>query len=60
MKEMNCDSCKHYRWYYDHCNKWDCEVDAREIHNCFETRDTPIRDTMVGDEKALSGLLTED
>lgn len=60
MKEMNCDSCKYYQWYYDHCNKWDCEVDAREIHNCFETRDTPIRDTMVGDEKALSGLLTED
>lgn len=44
---MNCDGCKYYEWYYDHCRKWDCEVDAREIHNCFEAYDTPIRDKMV-------------
>ena len=44
---MNCDECKHYCWYYDHCEKWDCEVDAREVHNCFEHRATPIRDAMV-------------
>lgn len=33
---MNCDNCKHYNWYYDRCNKWECEVDARAVHNCFE------------------------
>lgn len=44
---MNCDDCKHYKWYYDRCRKWDCEVDAREVHNCFEKRETPVRDAMV-------------
>ena len=38
---MNCDNCKHYEWYYDKCRKWDCEVDAREVHNCFEQREAP-------------------
>ena len=33
---MKCDNCKHYHWYYDRCDKWDCEVDAREVHDCFE------------------------
>ncbi len=36
MENMNCDNCKWYNWYYDHCSKWDCEVDAREIHSCFD------------------------
>lgn len=44
---MNCDDCKHYEWYYNRCQKWDCEVDAREVHNCFEQRETPIRDAMA-------------
>ena len=44
---MNCDNCKHYRWYYDRCDKWDCEVDSREVHNCFDPMDTPILDAMV-------------
>ena len=35
---MSCDNCKWYNWYYDHCAKWDCEVDAKEVHSCFETR----------------------
>ena len=48
---MNCDNCKYYDWYYDHCRKWDCEVDAREIHNCFEPYDKPIRDNMVNYNK---------
>lgn len=43
-----CDDCKHYRWYYDRCEKFGCEVDYREVHNCFEPYDTPIRDAMVG------------
>ena len=44
---MSCDKCRNYRWYYDHCDKWDCEVDWREVHNCFEPRETPILDAMV-------------
>lgn len=51
MGKMNCDNCKYYNWYYDHCRKWDCEVDAREIHNCFEPYDKPIRDNMVNYNK---------
>ena len=44
---MRCDDCRYYRWYYDWCDKWQCEVDARSIHNCFEKYATPIRDEMV-------------
>lgn len=44
---MNCDDCKHYEWYYDRCRKWDCEVDGREVHNCFEPMKTPILDAMI-------------
>lgn len=46
---MNCDECKWYRWYYDHCDKWDCTIDGRSVHNCFEDRNTPVLDAMVGD-----------
>ena len=48
---MNCDNCKYYDWHYDHCRKWDCEVDAREVHNYFEVYDKPIRDGMVNYNK---------
>ena len=44
---MNCDECKHYCWYYDYCDKWGCEVDAREVHNCCDKRETPIHNLMV-------------
>lgn len=40
----NCDSCKHYRWYYDRCEKWGTEIDAREVHNCFEPRTNGMRE----------------
>jgi len=33
---MSCDKCKHYSWYYDKCRKFNCEVDFREVHNCYE------------------------
>lgn len=33
---MKCDNCECYEWYYDYCQKWDCEVDARACHGCFE------------------------
>ena len=45
---MGCDKCKYYIWYWDKCTKWDCIVDAREVHNCFEPISTPIYDYMVG------------
>ncbi len=44
---MNCDNCKYYNWYYDRCRKWDCKVEAREVHNCFEAYNTPIKDYMA-------------
>lgn len=46
---MNCDECIHYHWYYDYCDKWDCEVDAREVHNCCYTKvETTLLDFMTG------------
>ena len=58
---MNCDNCKYYEWYYDHCSKWNCEVDARETHNCFEPYDTPIRDKMVNyNENEFLKLMNRD
>ena len=36
MNDNCCDNCTHYNWYYDYCDKYNCEVDAREVHSCFE------------------------
>ena len=36
METNCCDNCIHYHWYYDKCDKWDCSVDAREVHECCE------------------------
>lgn len=33
-----CDNCMHYHWYYDYCDRFECEVDAREVHDCFTER----------------------
>ena len=33
-----CDTCKYYEWYYDKCNKYDCEVDDRQICSMYESR----------------------
>ena len=52
---MNCDNCKYFSWYYDHCLKWDCEVDARAVHNCFEEMERPVLKTMVGEVSLLKG-----
>lgn len=35
---MNCDGCRQYKWYYDRCTKWNCEVDGRAAYDCFEPR----------------------
>ena len=37
--DMNCDHCKLYDWYYDKCKKFDCKVDFREVHNCFQKQE---------------------
>lgn len=61
---MDCYDCKYYEWYYNRCRKWDCEVDVREVHNCFEAYDTLIRNNMVNyDEflwKAMKGKIENE
>lgn len=44
---MNCDDCKYYHWYSDHCDKYDCTVDARSVCNGFEPHEGTIRAAMV-------------
>ena len=53
---MNCDTCKWYAWYYDKCNKYDCEVDGRSVCNGYEKFDTIILDAMVDYGKAKRGV----
>ena len=36
---MKCDNCEHYEWYYDYCQKWKCEVDARASYGCFKSKE---------------------
>lgn len=36
----SCDNCKYYHWYCDTCDKWNCEIDCRSVHDCFEPYDT--------------------
>ena len=43
---MSCDKCEYYNWYYDYCRKWDCEIDGRAVHNCYEKMNTPVSDVM--------------
>ena len=26
-----CDNCIYYNWYYNRCNKYDCEMDERSV-----------------------------
>ena len=33
-----CDSCGHYRWYYDRCEEWNCEVDDRSLCGSWTER----------------------
>lgn len=34
-----CDNCKWYRWYWDACAKWSCEVYDNAVYSCFEPRE---------------------
>lgn len=47
---MCCDECKYYEWYYDLCKKWNCKIDGRSVHNCFEKMDTPVLDFMISQQ----------
>ena len=33
-----CDNCIYYHWYYNHCDKWNCEVDDRSVCSEFTER----------------------
>ena len=33
-----CDTCKYYEWYYDKCNKYNCEVDDRSVCSSHKER----------------------
>ena len=26
-----CDNCTYYKWYFDWCTKWKCEMDYRSL-----------------------------
>lgn len=36
MNKECCDNCLHYCWYYDYCDKWQCEVDDRSVCSEYE------------------------
>lgn len=53
---MHCDDCKFYRWYYDHCDKWNCKTDERSFCNAFEERKKPLREIMVNGSTQISTI----
>ena len=58
--KKKCDNCKHYHWYYDHCERWDCEMDGRSIHDCFVPYTSNIvaeSDYFIGDIIVIDGKL---
>ena len=38
MNDKCCDNCIHYHWYYDYCDKFECEVDGRAVYGCYTER----------------------
>lgn len=44
---MNCDNCRYYEWYYDYCSKWKCQVDSREVHDCFKPRENNMANKIL-------------
>ena len=38
MDKKCCDTCKYYSWYYDFCEKWECEMDARSKCDSYKKR----------------------
>ena len=33
---MNCDKCDYFRWYYNWCDKWKCEVHWKSVCSFFK------------------------
>ena len=50
--QHNCDNCENYNWYYDYCYKWKCEVDGREVHDCYEPHEVKDGAKMDGEVNA--------
>ena len=38
-----CDTCKRYHWYEDWCDKYECEVDARNVCGGYESQEENLR-----------------
>ena len=36
-----CDNCTYYKWYFDWCTKWKCEMDYRSLCD-FWKNDTEL------------------
>ena len=34
-----CDNCKWYGWYWDRCERWQCEVNRNSRCNGWETKE---------------------
>ena len=62
-----CDNCRYYEWYYDWCNLFKCEMDARsrcnsykgrrEMDCCNDNREELIQ---ICKEKLIEGTNIED
>lgn len=33
-----CDTCRNYDWYYDTCEKYNCEIDGRGMCSSYDPR----------------------
>lgn len=53
-----CDNCERYRWYYNYCKKWKCEVDDRGVCGSWTERVKP-KDTDIArkQEQKISGKI---
>jgi len=51
-----CDNCTYYNWYYDRCNKYDCETNARSVCASFTEKQKLSNDLLTYDEiKEVNG-----
>ena len=37
--DKKCDTCISYEWYYDKCNKFNCEVDDRSCCSFWKSKE---------------------
>ena len=51
-----CDNCNYYNWYYNRCNKYDCETDERSVCASFAENEKLNNDLLTYDEiKEVNG-----